>query len=175
MSSHAKRRRGNALIEFTLVGIPLIFALISIFEISRGMWIYHTLAYAVTEGTRFASVHGDNCTSEAGNSCSKTIADVAGVIQYAGVGLLPDQLSLTFVANAGTGNAVTLSCPLLKDCLTNATVWPPTGANLPGMDIQISASYPFTSAIAMFWPGAGQGAVFPTFNLPATSEERIQF
>ena len=34
---------GQSLVEFTLVGIPLIFVLISVFEISRGMWMYHTL------------------------------------------------------------------------------------------------------------------------------------
>ena len=33
----------------TLVGIPIIFTLICVFEISRGMWIYHTLAYAVND------------------------------------------------------------------------------------------------------------------------------
>ena len=165
-----RRRRGNAIIEFTLVGIPLIFALISIFEISRGMWIYHTLAYSVTEGTRYASVHGQGCVS-AGNSCAAKISDIAKTIQYTGVGLLPNQLSLTFTSNAGT-----ISCTL-TNCLTNATVWPPStsSANLPGMDIAVSASYPFSSAIAMLWPGAGPGIVFPTFNLPATSRERIQF
>jgi len=171
MSQRSRRRRGNSLIEFTLVGIPLIFALISIFEIARGMWIYHTLAYAITEGTRFASVHGINCSTSP-NSCSTTIAGIAGVIQYVGVGLQPDLLTLTFTTNSGTSTSCTL-----QDCLANYTTanWPPANANLPGMDVVISASYPFSSAIAMFWPGTGRGVVFPTFQLPATSRERIQF
>lgn len=159
--------------EFTLVGIPLIFALISIFEVARGMWIYHTLASAVTQGTRYTSVHGLNCTSADGNSCATTIAGIATIIQYSGVGLLPSQLSLTFTSNAGA----TITCTL-QDCLSGSqasTSWPPANANLPGMDVVISATYPFSSAIAMFWPGSGPGTVFPTFNLPATSTERIQF
>ncbi|HLK47448.1 MAG TPA: TadE family protein [Bryobacteraceae bacterium] len=167
-----QRQRGDALVEFTLVGIPLIFALISIFEISRGMWIYHSLAYAVTEGTRYAIVHGENCTIQP-NSCQTTIAGIAGVIQYAGVGLLSDQLSLTFTSKAGSVGPC-----LLKDCLIQAaytSTWPPANANLPGMDVTISAKYPFSSAIAMFWPGTGPGLVFPTVNLPATATERIQF
>ena len=173
MSRRKARQRGSSIVEFTLVGIPLIFVLISIFEISRGMWIYHTLAYAVTEGTRYAIVHGENC-SLSPNTCSVTVSDVAKKIQYVGVGLLPDQLTLTFTAPAG-GTATTC---LLQDCLKapyNAQVWPPSGANVPGTDITISAKYPFSSAIAMFWPGAGPSLVFPTFNLPATSTERIQF
>src|SRR4051794_18293265 len=54
-------RRGNSMVEFTLVGIPLIFALISIFELARGMWIYHTMAYAIKDTTRYVAVHGQLC------------------------------------------------------------------------------------------------------------------
>lgn len=172
MSRRNQSRKGSALVEFTLVGIPLIFVLISVFEVARGMWIYHTLAYAVTEGTRYAAVHGLNC-SVSPNSCATTISGIAGTIESAGVGLLPDQLSLTFTPNSGTA----ISC-VLQDCLNGtqaSTPWPPASANVPGMDIVISATYPFSSAIALFWPGAGPGVVFPTFQLPATSRERIQF
>lgn len=164
-----RRQTGNAILEFTLVGIPLIFVLISIFEIARGMWIYHTLAYAVTEGTRYTVVRGVNCSSPA-NSCAASIASIAGVIEYAGVGLMPGQLNLQFTPNSGAPT----SC-LLPDCLTNTTTWPPSGANLPGMDVVITASYPFSSAIAMFWPGSGPGMGLPTVVVPATARERIQF
>ena len=169
-----QRQRGDALIEFTLVGIPLIFVLISIFEISRGMWIYHTLAYAVTEGTRYSSVRGVNCSTSP-NNCSTTMAGVAGIIQYAGVGLLPDQLQLTFTSNAGTVGPDTLQNYLNGAQPQYQTTWPPPNANLTGMNISITASYPFSSAIAMFWPGSGPGMVFPAITLPATSTERIQF
>ncbi len=170
MNRRYQRQRGSSVIEFTLVGIPLIFVLISIFEIARGMWIYHTIEYAVTEGTRYASVHGVNC-SLPGNSCGVAISDIAKVIQYAGVGLLADQLTLTFTPNRINAP---ITCPL-RDCLRNPTAWPPANDNLPGMDVTISGKYPFSSAIAMFWPGAGSVSVMPTLNLPATSKERIQF
>lgn len=172
MRRRARTQRGNALVEFTLVGIPLIFALISIFEISRGMWIYHTLEYTVTEGARYAALRGINC-STAPNTCSTTVAGIAGVMQYTGVGLLPDHLSITFTSNSGGATTCLLQACLQAPYTTQ--VWPPANANRPGMDVTISATYPFSSAIAMFWPGAGAGTVFPTFNLPATAHERIQF
>src|SRR5215831_11346653 len=40
-------QRGATTVEMTLVGIPLMFVLVSIFEMSRGMWVYHTVANAV--------------------------------------------------------------------------------------------------------------------------------
>ena len=75
------------MIEFTLVGIPMIFLLISIFEISRAMWNYHTLAFAIREATRYAAVHGSGCSTDPHNSCQATVAQVAQRIQDAGIGL----------------------------------------------------------------------------------------
>ena len=49
-SNDRRAQRGATTIEMTLVGIPIIFLLISTFEISRGMWMYNTAATAVREG-----------------------------------------------------------------------------------------------------------------------------
>ena len=156
------------MLEFTLVGIPLVFALVSIAEMSRGMWTYATLAYSVKDGVRFAAVKGINC-SIAPNACTATVAQVANRIKQSGVGLIPRDLNLTF--DAPGGNVV---CTL-PQCLNNQTPWPASRGNLAGMSIHISATYPFRSAIAMFWPGTGRGLQFGTFNLPASAQESIQF
>jgi Flp pilus assembly protein TadG len=170
------QRGGSTLIEFTLVGIPMMFVLISIFELSRGMWTYHTLASAIKAGARYTVVHGQNCTI-APNACTVTIAQIAGRIRSAGPGLLPDQLNLTFTP--ATGSAI--SCPLggsdPSACLTNTTTWPPTGANSPGQDVMVSGTYPFRSIISMLWPGAGHSTVgtFAATNFGAVSKEQMQF
>jgi len=162
------RRRGSSTLEFTLVGIPLMFVLISTFEMARGMWNYHTIAYAVKEGTRFASVHGTNCAT-APNTCTVTIGQVTQQIVNAGIGLPSNQLRLTFTSQSGA-----ISC-FASACLSNATVWPQAPGNAVGSAIQIDATYPFTSAISMFWPGAGTGINFGTVTFPASSRETVQF
>src|SRR4051794_10732915 len=108
------RRRSNCLgqtlVEFTFVGIPMIFVLISVFEISRGMWLYHTLAYSVKVGVRYASVHGINCVNNVSNpnSCtvnlgpSDTVGTIANVIRQAAVGLDPKKTTLVFNASGTT-------------------------------------------------------------------------
>ena len=63
------------MLEFVLVGIPLIFVILSIFEIARGMWTYQTLAFAVREGTRYAIMHGKGCASP--NTCLLYTSDAA--------------------------------------------------------------------------------------------------
>jgi len=166
--SCGNRQRGSSTLEFTLVGIPLIFVLASTFEMARGMWNYHTIAYAVKEGTRYASVHGVNCASSP-NTCSVTIGQITQKIVDAGIGLPTDQLRLTFTSQSGS-----TSC-FASACLSNPTVWPPAPSNVVGSSIQISATYPFQSAISMFWPGAGPGVSFGTVNFPASSREIIQF
>src|SRR5438105_301282 len=89
------RQRGQAIVEFTLIGIPLMFVLISVFEVSRGMWIYHTLAHSVRDGVRYASVHGINC-GQNGNTCTVTMRQIAAVIRDAGVGLDPASTNVSF-------------------------------------------------------------------------------
>jgi Flp pilus assembly protein TadG len=170
MTARRSRQRGNTLIEFTLVGIPLIFVLISIFEMARGMWIYHSLQHAVKEGARFAIVHGINCTTTP-NACGKTVGDVARIIQDSGVGLIPGDVTLTFASESqSVGPCV------LTNCLTNTTAFPSgEPGNLPGRNITITGTVRFQSAAAYFWPGARGGFVLPAFNLPASARDKIQF
>jgi hypothetical protein len=149
----------------TLVGIPMIFVLISVFEISRGMWIYHTLSYAVREATRYAVVHGHNCYVSP-NNCPITVADVARRLENAGVGLIPAEL------NANIGG---ISCNPLSSCFANTTAFPQANAYQQGQPVTVSATYLFRSAISMFWPGAGPGMVFAPVTFGAASTETIQF
>ncbi len=164
-----KEDRGSTTVEMTLVGIPIIFVLISIFEIARGMWAYDTLAYAVRDTTRYAIVHGQNC-SVSPNSCAITIGNITARLVDAGVGLPPGQLNVSL--QSLTDNIV---CNPVSTCLASNTLFPSPGANGVGNPITISAAYNFTSAISMFWPGGGAPVAFAAVNLPATSTDYIQF
>jgi Flp pilus assembly protein TadG len=182
MIQRRRRRGGNALLEFTLVGIPVIFILISTVELSRGMWIYHTLAYSLKEGTRYAVVHGNDCQTDK-NSCSVQIRDIAKVIQSAGMGLIPEQL-----ANVNfTTSTRTVTCSTLAACVAAGstgdtyfpTATPGTSPRDPGADVgqavTITAQYPFDSAISMLFPSGGGRMVFPGFVLPGESSEQVRF
>ena len=174
MTHRRTARRGNAMIEFTLVGIPIIFVLISVFEIARGMWIYHTLAHATREGTRFVIVHGSNCTS-APNQCGVTVAQIAARIRDAGVGLDTSLTQVTLQNIAGTTPFSTVGPSTVAVLLNDNTLWPPGPGNAVGNDVVITATFPFQSAIAMFWPGAGRPFQFAAFTLPAMSRDKITF
>ncbi len=169
MRSRRSSRKGNTLIEFTLVGIPLIFVVVSTFEVARGMWLYHSLVYSIKLATRFASLHGQNCTIEP-NHCAVTVGDIAQLIRSAGSGLDPSRMNVVFTDNTGS----TLTCSM-TDCLSDDTPWPPNNANMPGMRIGISAKYTFRSAISMFWPGASRQGPAPAIDFPASSVESIKF
>jgi Flp pilus assembly protein TadG len=161
--------RGSAIVEMTLVGIPMIFVLISIFEMARGMWAYDTLAYAVRETSRYAIVHGQNC-SVSPNSCAITVANLATRLLNAGVGLPADQLNATFHSLSDN-----VTCNPVSSCLGNNTVFPSAVGGSVGNPITISATYRFSSAISMFWPGAGRPIAFSPVNFPASSTDYIQF
>jgi hypothetical protein len=183
-------QRGSSTIEMALVGIPIIFTLISIFEISRGMWMYHTLAYSVKVGVRLASVHGQNCILNppgVTNNCPKNISDIAAVIQGAAVGLDPATTLLTFNASngdikkcyMGSSSVASVNTPLgtAVGCLSlTSTQWPPStnSENQVGKQIRIDIKSRFRSAIAMLWPGAAPVS-FAEADLGATSQDIVQF
>jgi Flp pilus assembly protein TadG len=178
------KRRGQSLLEFTFVGIPIIFTLISIFEISRGMWIYHTLANAAKVGVRFSIVHGKDCVPNPptiNNNCQKTVADVAQVIQDAGVGLDINNTEVRFRTVTEAGVATTVATCNLRGntngCQNQtAAYFPPDSGvlNAAGSQVEIQMVTPFRSAVAMFWPGS-QPVSFAVTDMYASSRDRIQF
>ena len=171
---HRRGRRGAELLEFTFVGIPVIFILISIFEISRGMWNYHTLAEAVKTGTRFEAVRGQDVQGQTAcqsneETCGATVNAVVSTLVSASTGLPPAAWSATL--SAGTAS---ITCSPLSSCIGKTTTWAPSGNNAPGTTISISATYNFASALAMFWPGS-RPVQFGTVTWRAFSQQTIQY
>jgi hypothetical protein len=184
-------QRGATTIEMTLVGIPIIFLLISTFEISRGMWMYNTAATAVREGVRFASVHGVDCVKLAPaipNQYDITANDVVRVIRAGAgngsthslnygptgagaAGLSEVNTLVTFTSASGS-----FSCNLAGTTLTGGcqALWPPNLDNAVKQVIQITIQTPFSSALSMFWPGSKQVS-FSVVNLWASSSDTVQF
>jgi Flp pilus assembly protein TadG len=161
-------RRGNAALEFVMTGVPLIFMIISIAEMSRGMWIYDTLVNAVESTTRDLAVRGYDCTTYV-SGCPQTVGGYAKVFNAWAIGLDPAQVSVTFQS---TNHTVT--CSPLNSCYTNSTAWPPSGDNSRNLDVWVSASMPFNAALGMYTFGSAP-VVFGKFNLSAKSHQQILF
>lgn len=167
-----KSQRGATSVEMALVGIPILFTLVSIFEISRGMWVYHTMAAAIREGVRYATVHGVNCAT-APNTCGVTAQQVAAQIKNFGVGLDLTNTHLTFIS----GGAKDVTDVTLADCVAGTggactAAWPVTNAT--NTIIEIDGIVRFNSALAMFWPGS-KVISFGQVWFPAQSSDVIQF
>jgi len=174
-----RNQRGNALLEFTLAGIPMLFVWLSIVQMAIGMWQYHTMQYAVKTAGTYASLHGSDCAT-GGNSCTVQVKDVAGVLQNYAIGIDPTAITVTFNAMASDHVTVanTVTCQLsggASPCTSNTTQWPPTSYNTPGTDIEIKTEYQFKSALAMVTPGSGQPVTFGTIWLPGFTHQTIVF
>lgn len=171
-----KSQRGSAMVEFTLIGIGLIFVLISIFEMARGMWVYHSLAHVSKEATRFLIVHGKNCQERASCQAESTKGMLAARVQYHGVGLIPEDLQIqvykvvgtTETQVVGTGNGFETVASLAS----SPAYWDITAE--PGVGVRVGLRYPFRSALAMLWPGARR-VNFTLVNLGAHSWDTVQF
>ena len=166
-------RKGNATLEFTLVGLPLIFVLISVASMCFGMYTLHTIQEAVEQGARYVATHGSGCSSGS-NSCALTVGTIADAVASGAPGVIKGSLNVTLIPNSGTANQTT--CYPVSSCHGNSTVWPPStnGDNAPGNDIRILADFTYTSPIAMFWPGAGSTRI-GTLTFHAISRQRLMF
>jgi Flp pilus assembly protein TadG len=165
------RERGSAITEFTLAGIPFLFLMIFTVQLALAMWNYHTLAYAVNQGARYAALRGQGCTS-GGNTCGTTVGTIANQIAAAAVGVPSSQVNVTLTTDSGAATP----CNPLNTCFSDTTAWPPAANsdNVPGKAVTVSAKYVFPSAIAIFWPGSGTSH-FGTIALPAAATQRILF
>ena len=172
MTAHGEGRRGSSQVEFVLMGVPVIFLIICIFEMSRGMWVYDTLTYATHMVARHIVVRGAGCTS-GGNSCGATISTFANDFAYNAIGLDPSVINVTFTSNSGTA----VNCNPLNSCYTgtnSTTAWPPSADSSQGSAVQVTANYAFPNALSMLWPGA-HSVTFGAVRFTAYSKQTIMF
>jgi Flp pilus assembly protein TadG len=173
---HKRRSRGSALIEFCLTGIPLIFIWISIEEVGRGVWNYHTLQYAAKTAGAYAAVHGATCAISP-NACTVTISNIASAFQTAAIGIPTSQVVLTFTTASGAATSCNLG-GTSNLCSSLSTTWPPASNsdNAVGKSFEINAMYTFHSALAMVAPGPGGGPVkFGSMYFPGDTQQIIQY
>ena len=52
-------RRGQSMVEFSLVFIIFLMLMVGLFELGRAVWIYETVAHAARQGARYAMVRGN--------------------------------------------------------------------------------------------------------------------
>jgi len=164
-------RGGNALIEFSLLGLPIIFITISIVAMGLNMWEFHNLAYSTESTARYISMHGYNCTQN-GNSCKLYIQNYAQFFESQGLALDPSLVKVVFTDGSGS-----TTCNPVKNCATsspaNNVYFPASGYDSMGSDITVTATYLLKNPIALYWPPDTDRS--SDFTVGAISKQRIMF
>jgi len=162
-----KKRRGSALIEFSITFVPLLFLQMSIVSVALNMWEFHSLDYAVDSTTRYITVHGQGC-SQNGNSCTVTVGNIISFFQAQALGADATQVSLTLTDGSGS-----TTCSPITSCSSSTTQFPNASYNSPGSDITLNASFTMRNPLAMYWPPASNGP--HDFTVYANSRQRMAF
>lgn len=166
MRVRPKSVSGNAILEFTLTTIPLIFVLTSVVQMSLAMWNYHTLFEVIKVAARTAAVRGTNC---AGLGCQLTVGQIETLITTRGIGLTAANLSVVLTSNSGA-----ITCSPITTCAGSNTAWPPSGGNQVNQVISISATYSLNQGLAMLVPGKGS-MLFSPVTFSTISQQIINF
>ena len=95
-------RRGQSMVEFSLVFVLFITMMAGMFEFGRALWVYTTLAHATREGARYAMVHGANN--------SVTNDQIIARVRAQAIGLSPGDVTVTptYAPNNQIGSFVTV-------------------------------------------------------------------
>ena len=123
-------RRGQTLVEFSVVAVLTVIMLLFVVEMGRMLLVYTTVANAARAGVRYAVVHGS--TRTAGST----------VDSAAGPGADPTQV-VTVVKNFASGGLLTTSLLVVH-------VTYPGASNAPGQLVTITAVYPYDPLTTYF-------------------------
>lgn len=122
-------RKGQTLVEFSLVVLLTVILLLGVVEISRMVLVYVTVANSARAGARYAAVHASNRTG-------------SGVDGPSGPGNNPVQV-VTVIKNFA-------SAGLLRTSNLIITVNYPSGSNLPGQMVSVTVIYPYDPFTSYF-------------------------
>lgn len=123
------RRRGQALVEFSLALIPFLLILMGIIDLGRGIYASNGVTEAAREIARTTAIHQcDPLNCVLGNS-PETLATIATQRR-----LVPNL----------TSSAVTISCSSVTDVPITGTTTRPCW-NVNGAYVRVTVSVPFTT------------------------------
>jgi Flp pilus assembly protein TadG len=88
--------RGQSLVEFSLSALMLVLVMFGVFEMSRMLLVYTTVANAARAGARYAIVHGAHSNSPATLLTTQTV--VKNYLTAA-----PVNTSIAVITTGGTG------------------------------------------------------------------------
>ena len=124
-------RRGQTLVEFSVVTLMTVMMLLFVVEMGRMLLVYTTVANAARAGIRYAIVHGSTRAT--------------GTTVYSASGPTYTTQVVTVVTNFASAG------PLNMSLLTgNITVTYPNASNAPGQPVNITVVYPYDPLTSYF-------------------------
>jgi len=177
-----KRRRGFAIVEFTICAVPIIFMTTSIIEMGLESWKFHSMVFAIDMAGRYAAGHGRTCTKNS-NTCTIQVKDVAYVIASQAPGLDTSKLNVTLIPHtvSATVNCTPINTCTTKNCSPGATCtdntaqFPSSTDNGVGLDITIKATYKMYNPLPMMWFGSSASSGATSYTLGATTRQTIVY
>ncbi|MBI2862078.1 MAG: pilus assembly protein [Chloroflexi bacterium] len=146
------KSKGQALVEFALVAPIVFLVIIGVIEMSRGVYLYNTLANVAREGARAGMVIQDDSVWTVDGNRSGTYATTS------------PYLGTSTIVGKAAAQAV-----MLDPAQTTVVISAPMGTTrYLKLPLEVSVSYPFRPVVFQWLPGS------PTMTLTARTTMRIE-
>ena len=137
-------RRGNSLVEFSVVSVLLVIVMLFVAEVGRMVLVSSAVANAARAGVRYAQVHGSTRTVGTTPDNASGPADDPGQV-------------LTVVKNFASSGSLSINRLIVH-------VTYPAASNAPGKTVNITVVYPY-DPLTIYFPrtlrlgSAAQGVI----------------
>ena len=136
---------GQSLVEFAMMFVTFMFVLAGIFDFSRGIYYYNSLAEAARAGVRYAIVHGENASPVAGPCNSGSSCDCEDDDAPNSAAIRTEALSRTLGMDPGT---VTTTCSWPDQNVSG------TYLNARNKRVKVTVGYTYQPILTSFIPEA---------------------
>ena len=130
---------GSSMVEMAVACTILLAVLVGVFDMCLATYTAHSVSEAAREATRYAIVRGKQCVNLSG--CGASNSDIQSYLQTFYPGFTTNTTWYTVTMDTST----TPNTAVLTSCGTS-----PTGCNLPGNQVQVKVSAPFSFAIPFY-------------------------
>lgn len=130
MKPFAHSERGSVLVEFALVSSVALILMFGIMELGRALFTYHLVSNAARLGSRYAIVHGSDCSITLAGCAATTPAQIQTYVRNSSPGISSSSLAVT---TAWTTGAACLGSPFKGS----------------GCTVTVQATYTFTSIVPL--------------------------
>lgn len=155
-----RNQRGGSMVEYALIFTLFISIIMGMLGFGQALYAYHFVSHAAREGSRYAAVRGNTCTSDGSCATSNSATGITGPTDNADVtafvkNLAPPGINSANITVNTCGTAGDAACANDTQQFCTAAFGTFAAApNWPGCIVQVQVQYTYNFVVPLVYTKA---------------------